>query len=155
MFCRLTSLHGVLVSSLVGVVAAGCAGGALATSHSVTSPVAPPDAFRCIQEQIKKVGFRQTFYDTDELRVAGHQYDESVRRPDVQFRRLVNRVEFEVSPTAEGSTSITAEAKTFAELTTHRGPTEEQEKTSAKAREAAETVLQHCSAPVDSTRVPG
>jgi hypothetical protein len=155
MHSRLSSLGVSLMSLLLGAVSAGCAGGALGTSHAVTSPVAPPDAFECIREQIKKVGFRQTSYDTDELRVAGLQYDESVRRPDVQFRRLVHRVQFEVSPTAEGTTSITAEAATFAELTTHRGPTEEQEKTSPKARDAAETVLQHCSAPVDSTKVPG
>jgi hypothetical protein len=152
---RTPLLGAVLPLLVLGTGLAGCAGGAFASTISGTSPAAPPDAFECIRNQLGKVGFRQTSYNTEELRVAGHQYDETTRRSDTQFRRLVNRVEFQVSPSADGTTSMTAEAATFAELTTHRGPTEEQEKTSEKARSTAETVLQRCSAPVDSTKVPG
>jgi len=47
------------------------------------------------------------------------------------------------------------DAKTFAEYNTHRGPTEEQEKTSVTAQTAAQTLIQKCSQPVDSTSVPG
>jgi hypothetical protein len=133
----------------------GCTGGALASTVTQTSPAAPPDAFQCVREELKKVGFVQTSYDTDELRVAARKFDASATRPDVQFRRLVERVEFQVSPEADGTTRLTAKASTFAERITHRGPTEEQEKTSEGARSAAQTVLRHCSAPVDSVRVPG
>ncbi len=134
----------------------GCAGGALASSSVGTSSAPAPDAFTCVREQIKALGFTQNSYDADELRVTARKFDETQRRPDVQFRRMVDRLEIDVSPGTGGAvTSIAVDAKTFAELTTHRGPTEEQEKTSETARVAAQTILQKCSQPVDSTSVPG
>ncbi|MGH3117951.1 MAG: hypothetical protein ACRDQ2_12730 [Gaiellales bacterium] len=145
---------GLLPSLLIGV--AGCAGGAMTTSISGTSPAPAPDAFTCVRDQLKTVGFTQSSYDTDELRVTARKFDESQRRPDVQFRRMVDRLEIQVAPDSGNAiTSITVDAKTFAELTTHRGPTEEQEKTSETARAAAQTILQKCSQPVDSLSVPG
>ncbi len=155
MSSRLRLFSAAHLALLLGAGLAGCAGGALASTASRTSPAAPPDAYECIREELKKAGFRQASYDTDALRVTGQKFNESERRSDVQFRRLVDRVEFEVSPDSGGVTRMTAEAATFAERMTHRGPTEEQEKTSEIARGAADTVLDHCSAPVDSTRVPG
>jgi hypothetical protein len=141
---------------LIGMAVLGCAGGTRTTSLTGTSPVPAPDAFTCVREQLKTVGFVQTSYDTDELRITARKFDETTRRPDVQFRRMVDRLEIEVAPGTGGAvTSITVDAKTFAELSTHRGPTEEQETTSATARDAAQTILQKCSQPVDSTSVPG
>jgi hypothetical protein len=140
---------------LGAALVAGCAGAALAFTNSSTSPAAPGDAFECLRDQLKKEGFRQTSYDTEAMRVGGQKFNESVRRPDVRFRRLVDRVTFQVGPEADGTTKLTAEAATFAELATHRGPTEEQEKTSETARAAADTLLKRCSAPVDSSKVPG
>jgi hypothetical protein len=141
---------------LIGMAVLGCAGGTRTTSLTGTSPVPAPDAFTCVREQLKTVGFVQTSYDTDELRITARKFDETTRRPDVQFRRMVDRLEIEVAPGTGGAvTSIRVDAKTFAELSTHRGPTEEQETTSATARDAAQTILQKCSQPVDSTSVPG
>jgi hypothetical protein len=135
---------------------AGCVGGALASSSTGTSSAPAPDAFTCVREQIKALGFTQSSYDADELRVTARKFDEQQRRPDVQFRRIVDRLEIDVSPGTGGAvTNIAVDAKTFAELATHRGPTEEQEKTSETARAAAQTILQKCSQPVDSTSVPG
>jgi hypothetical protein len=134
---------------------AGCAGGALASSYTGASPAPAPDVFTCAREQLKSAGFSQTSYDTDDFRVSGLKYDEEQRRPDVQFRRIVDRLEVDVSPGADGSTEIAVQAKTFAELATHRGPTEEQERASENARSAAQSLLQKCSQPVDSTSVPG
>jgi hypothetical protein len=102
------------------------------------------------------VDFTQTSYDVEELRITARKFDLTQRRPDVQFRRIVDRLEIVVAPgTGEAMSTITVDAKTFAEYTTHRGPTEEQEKTSTTARSAAQTLLQRCSQPVDSTSVPG
>jgi hypothetical protein len=126
-------------------------GGPLTTHLSGTSPVPAPDAFTCARQQLKTIGFSQTSYDTDELRLTARKNDETVHRPDVNFRRLVDRLEIQVSPGSDGAmTNISVDAKTFAELTTHRGPTEEQEKTSETARAAGQTLLQKCSAPSDS-----
>ena len=141
---------------VLGFLVMGCAGGVRTTSIAGTSPAPAPDAFECARNQLKGVGFAQTSYDVDEMRITAHKFDETQRRPDVQFRRLVDRLEIEVAPGAGNAvTNIKIDAETFAEYTTHRGPTEEQDKTSATARAAAQTILQNCSQAVDSTSVPG
>src|SRR5687768_3315206 len=129
-------------SSLASVLLAGaaaCVGGSLASTTNQASPAAAPDAFSCVRDELKAVDFRQTAYDAEKLRVTAVRFDESQRRPDTQFRRMVDRLEIEVAPgTGEAISTITAKASTFAELTTQRGPTEIQEKASETARSAAQ-----------------
>ena len=136
------------------LVLTGCVGSTLGQSLSTASPVPAPDAFACARDQVKAVGFTQSSYDTEELRVTARKNNETVRRPDVTFRRLVDRLEIHVAPGGGGELSrITVVAKTFAERTTHRGPTEEQERTSETARAAAQTIIEKCgglAAPADS-----
>lgn len=135
---------------------AGCVGATRTSSLTGTSPVPAPDVFACVRDKLKTVGFAQTSYDVDQLRITARKFDETQRRPDVQFRRIVDRLDIEVAPGAgEAVTNIKVDAKTFAEYTTHRGPTEEQERTSKIASAAAQTILQKCSQPVDSLSVPG
>ena len=123
----------------------GCAGGAATASGTATSLVPAPDVFTCIRQQVKAVGFTQDAYDENELRVAAHKYDATVRRPDVRFRRLVHRLAFDVDPAGGDTvTNVSAEARTFAQLTSHRGPIEEQESTADLAKEAAQQVLERC-----------
>ena len=145
-------------SNLVVVLltgAAGCAGGSLTTTATQTSPAAAPDAFSCVRKQLGAVGFSQTSYDAERLRVAARRFDETQRRPDTQFRRMVDRLEIEVAPgTGEALSTITVQASTFAELTTQRGPTEVQERASETARAAAETILRECGRGADDTGVP-
>ena len=141
--------------TVAAAVLAGCAGGALATTVTQPSTAAAPDAFTCVREQLKTVGFSQTAYDVERYRVTAHRFDETQRRPDTQFRRMVDRLEIEVAPgTGESLSTITAKASTFAELTTQRGPTEVQEKTSERARTAAETVIRNCSREPDAPGTP-
>jgi hypothetical protein len=139
------------------VVLAGCgAGQPLATSFSGTSPLPAPDAFSCLRDQLKTTGFTQSSYDVNDMRLTARKNDEEARRPDVQFRRVIDRIEFQVKPGTGGAvTEITGEAKTFAEYSTQRGPTEEQEKTSETAEKAVKTLIDKCSAPVDSLSKQG
>jgi hypothetical protein len=124
---------------------AGCAGGQYAQNLTVASAAPAPDAFACVRDQIKALGFTQSSYDTDELRVTARKNNESVRRPDVQFRRLVDRLEVDVAPGTGGEVSrISVVARTLAELTTHRGPTEEEEKPSETVRAAAQAIADKC-----------
>jgi len=125
---------------------AGCAaGGKFAQSVSAASAAPAPDAFACARNQIKAVGFTQSSYDTDELRLTARKNDDTARRPDVQFRRMVDKLEIDVAPGSAGEVSrITVVARTFAELTTHRGPTEEEEKPSETVRAAAQTIVDKC-----------
>ena len=153
---RVTAARSLPMPLLVALAIAGCAGGVRTTSLTGSSPTPAPDAFECLRNQLKGVGFAQTSYDPDELRLTARKFDEEVRRPDVTFRRLVDRLEITVAPgTGNAVTNIAVDAKTFAEYNTHRGPTEEQEKTSTTAQSAAQTLIQKCSQPVDSTSVPG
>jgi hypothetical protein len=146
----------LLHSLLAGALLAGCVGGTRTSTLTGTSPAPAPDAFECLRKELKSVGFDQTAYDVNELRINARKFDDSQRRPDVQFRRIVDRLEIQVAPgTGDAITSIAVDAKTFAEYTTHRGPTEEQEKTSTRAQTAAQSLIQKCSQPVDSLSVPG
>jgi hypothetical protein len=153
---RVTATRFLLTPFFVGLALSGCGGAVRTTSLTGTSPAPAPDAFECLRNQLKPVGFAQTSYDTDELRITARKYDETTRRADVTFRRLVDRLEITVAPgTGDAVTNIAVDAKTFAEYNTHRGPTEEQEQTSTTARSAAQTLIQKCSQLVDSTSVPG
>jgi hypothetical protein len=66
------------------------------------------------------------------------------RRSDTQFRRLLNKLDVEVAPAADGQTSIDVQAHTFAEYTTQRGPTEVEEKSSADVNSASQELLTRC-----------
>jgi hypothetical protein len=154
MRARLPRLRSKLVASLFASVL-GCVGGSLTTTATQPSPAAAPDAFSCVRDELKKAGFSQTAYDADRLWVSARRFDENQRRPDTQFRRMVDRLTIEVAPgTGEALSTITAEASTFAELATQRGPTEVQEKASETARGAAQTILRNCSRSADSLAVP-
>ena len=136
---------------------AGCAGGQMTQSFTAASPSPAPDVFACARNQLKAVNFDQTSYDLTDLRLMARKYDQTVTRPDVTFRRLIDRLEITVAPGAGGDSVsvLSILARTFGENVNQRGPTETQEKTSETARSAAQTILQKCSAPVDSASVPG
>jgi hypothetical protein len=135
---------------------AGCTNAPLARTLITTSPSPAPDVFQCARNQLKAVKFTQSSIDLDAQRVTARRYDETVRRPDVQFRRLVNRLEIQAVPSGgDAVTTLEVTARTFGEYVTQRGPTETQEKTSDTALAAAQTILQKCSHPVDSLSIPG
>ena len=135
---------------------AGCGARSMNATYDASTASPAPDVFQCLRERIPKVGFTQTSYNLDTQRITAQRYDYKERRPDVQFRRLVDRLEFDVGPGSEGAvTKVTTTAQTFQELITQRGPTEQQEKPSKTVTEAAQTLIDQCGTPVDSTKVPG
>jgi hypothetical protein len=144
-------------SLLITLLTAGCAGGQMTSSYMAASPSPTPNVFACVRGQLKANHFDQTSIDVDENRLTARKYDETVRRPDVTFRRLVDRLEIEVAPGAGGDsvTTLSVKARTFGETVNQRGPTEEQERTSETARVAAQSIVDKCSRPVDSLSVPG
>jgi hypothetical protein len=143
-------------SLLLVLLVVGC-GRQMTSIYSQPSPSAAPDAIGCVRGQLKRVGFDQTSLDVADNRLTARKYNEKVNRPDVSFRRLVDRLEIEVAPGAGGDSVsvITINARTYAETVTQRGPTETQEPTSETATSAAQTILDKCRNPVDSTSVPG
>lgn len=138
------------------VTIVGCANAPYASTLTASSPSAAPDVLQCVRNQLKTIGFAQTSIDVEDNRLTARKFDETARRADVQFRRMVERLEVEASPAGgEAVTTLKVTPTTFAEYTTQRGPTEVQEKTSEQAQAAAQTLIQKCSHPVDSTSVPG
>jgi hypothetical protein len=122
---------------------AGC-GGHLATPVTATSSAAPDQTFDCVKQQLKELGYKQSSIDVDAHRITATKIDETTRRPDTQFRRMLNRVEVEVAPEANGQTSIQVTGHTFAEYTTQRGPTEVEEKSSDDVRAAQQQIVERC-----------
>jgi hypothetical protein len=144
-------------SLLITLLTAGCAGGQMTSSYLAASPSPLPDVFACVRGQLKANKFDQTSIDVNDNRLTARKYDETVTRPDVSFRRLVNRLEIDVAPGAGGDTvtTVAVKARTFAETMNQRGPTETQEQTSPTANAAAKAVVDSCGRQVDSLSVPG
>jgi hypothetical protein len=129
---------------LVGAIAlAGCAK-AYSTPVSTRTSAAPEETFACVRKQRGQLGYKQTSLDTDEYRVTATKIDYESRRADVQFRRMLNKLDVDVAAEADGQTGINALGRTFAEYTTHRGPTEEQETASEEVKTDTQTLLERC-----------
>jgi hypothetical protein len=127
------------------VLVAGCAGGRMTSSFTSPANLPQPDVFGCLRKEIPAQGWSQESYDTGEYRVTARKYDLEARRPDVQFRRLVHRLYFNVAPgSGDQVTTVTVEASTHAEYTTQRGPTELQEPTAPAVIEAGRKMAHAC-----------
>jgi PBP1b-binding outer membrane lipoprotein LpoB len=111
---------------------------------SVQTSAAPDAAFDCVKRQLPILEYKQSSIDVAEHRITAQRYDTEARRADVQFRRVIHRMEIEVGANAGGQTSIDVKSHTFAEYTTQRGPTEVEEKASAEVKEDAEKLLKAC-----------
>jgi hypothetical protein len=115
-----------------------------ATETSVRTSASPDETFACVRKQLDTLSYKRTSYDTDARRINATKIDEKTRRPDTQFRRMLDKLEVEVSPQADGQTSMRVAGRTFAEYTTQRGPTEVEEKASQEVRSASQQLLERC-----------
>jgi hypothetical protein len=127
----------------VAVLLAGC-GKALSTPVSTRTSAGPDDTFACVKKQLGDLGYRQTSSDAPEHRVTATKIDSKSRRPDTQFRRILNKLDVDVSAGADGQTSIQVLPRTFAEYTTQRGPTEVQESASEQVKADAQQIVERC-----------
>jgi hypothetical protein len=130
---------------LVGIMALSACGQKMFSAPLATRTAAgPEETFACAKKELGELGYKQTSNDASDLRVTGTKIDYKSRRPDVQFRRMLNKLDIEVAAEADGQTGIKALGRTFAEYSTHRGPTEEEEKASEQVKSDAETLLERC-----------
>ena len=125
------------------ILLAGC-GKALSTPVNARTSAGPDDTFACVKKQLGELGYRQTASDVAEHRITATKIDSKSRRPDTQFRRILNKLDVDVSAGADGQTSIKATGHTFAEYTTQRGPTEVEEKASDAVKSATQQLLERC-----------
>ncbi len=115
-----------------------------AAPATARTSASPEQTFDCARRQMAELGYRQTSIDVDARRISGTKIDLNSRRPDTQFRRMLDKLEVEVAPQADGQTGIDVRGRTFAEYTTQRGPTEVEEKPSAEVQSATQTLLDRC-----------
>ena len=116
----------------------------LSPSVSTSTSAGPEDTFDCVRKQLPELGYKQSSIDVEEHRVSGVKIDLKSRRPDTQFRRILHRIDIEVSARADGQTGIEIHPRTLAEYTTQRGPTEVEEKGSEEVRNDAQQLLERC-----------
>jgi hypothetical protein len=116
-----------------------------AAPASIRTAAGPDETFDCVKRQLSAMGYKQTSIDVDEHRISGTKIDMKSRRADTQFRRMLDKLEVEVSPQADGQTGIDVQGRTFAEYTTQRGPTEVEEKPSAEVQTSTKQLLERCS----------
>jgi hypothetical protein len=115
-----------------------------AAESSIRTSASPDETFNCVRKQLDALGYKRTSYDTDARRINATKIDLKTRRADTQFRRVLDKLEVEVSPQADGQTSMQVAGRTFAEYTTQRGPTEVEEKASQEVRSASQQLGEHC-----------
>jgi hypothetical protein len=115
-----------------------------ATALSARTAASPEQTFECVKLQLDSLGYKRTSIDVDEHRVSGAKIDMTARRSDTQFRRVLHKIDVEVAPEADGQTGVVVTARTFAEYTTQRGPTEVEEKASPEVTSAAHQLLERC-----------
>lgn len=129
---------------LVGALVLSACGQTLSSPVSTRTSAGPDDTYVCVRKQLGDLGYKQTSNDVAEHRITATKIDPKSRRPDVQFRRILNKLDVDVSAAADGQTSIEVLPRTFGEYTTHRGPTEEQEKASDEVKADAQQLLERC-----------
>ena len=122
----------------------GCGQKSFSTPVSIRTAASPDETFACVRKQLGELGYKQTSLDTPELRITASKVDYETRRPDVQFRRMVEKLEVDVAAEASGQTSIQAVGRTFGDYSTHRGPTEVEENASKRVKTDAQTLLDRC-----------
>ena len=121
-----------------------CGSGSYPTVLTASPSTSPADAIACARAKLKPLGYQQTSFDEIDFHLTARKVDNSAHRADPQFRRNVDRLEVQAAPAADGKTSLTVTGRTFAELETHRGPTEEEERASADVRQTSQAIVDAC-----------
>lgn len=129
--------------SLLGLAVA-CAGASYTVTATAPAPKPAADVYACVRAGITPIGYTQTSYDVDGHRLTARRYNDTVRRPDVRFRRMVDELEIEVRPDSGGRSAIVISSRTFAEYMTERGQTLVQEAASDSVQAAGQAVVAAC-----------
>jgi hypothetical protein len=121
-----------------------CGGGTQFTRLTASPSASPSDAIVCVRSKLKDLGYKQTSFDEAGNRLTARKTDATVSRPNPLFRWNVDQLEIEAAAGADGNTTLTVEAHTFAEYSTQAGPREEEEQASTGVKQAAEAIVQSC-----------
>lgn len=108
------------------------------------STAVPDDAYTCVQNQMKTLGYRRTQYDALERWYVGQKEEVDPTVASGLYRKTVHVLDTKVRPDASGSTAIEITAKTFEEYSNQRGVDLQEKKASALVKRDAQTLVQAC-----------
>jgi hypothetical protein len=128
------------------LVLGACGGGTQYTTLTASPSAGPAAVIDCVRSQFGKLDYQQIAYDVRDHRVVVKKTDPTANRADPEFLRLVNQIEVQATTEANG-TGLKVVAHTIGQYSTHRGPTDVEEKASSAVNRDAETVLQACGKP--------
>ncbi len=129
------------------LLVSACGGNTYMTTLTASPSASPADVIACVRAKLRSIGYRPASFDEADFRLTARKVDNSAHRADPQYRRNIDRLEVQAAPTADGKTTLTVTGRSFAELETHRGPTEEEERASADAKRSAQALLDACGQP--------
>lgn len=134
--------------SLLGtIVLLGACGGVQYATLTATPAAAPADVADCVRSNLNKLHYSVQSYDATDFRIVARRINDSTSRPEPQFRHMINRLEIDAAPSADGKTSLKVVGHTLAEFSTQRGPTETEEKASEAVNQDARAIIQACGTP--------
>jgi hypothetical protein len=123
---------------------AACGAPSFPVTLTASPAASPADAIACVRQKIGPLGYRPTAYDDQDFRLLARKPDLKATRANPEFRRNIDQLEITAAPGSDGKTKLTVVGRTYAELETHRGPTEEEERASAGVKESAQAILDAC-----------
>jgi hypothetical protein len=134
----------VVTLSLAAITA--CSGRTLMYSASSLGSTPPQDAYACVADQVKKLGYRVRAHDDDSRRILAERDNPEIREANGLFRRGFDRLEITSSPDASGQTQVGIKAQSFKESVTARGNTLDEIEATAQAKADSKTILEACAA---------
>lgn len=126
------------------VLLGACGPGSLPIALTASPSSSPPDAMACARAKLDTLGYSLTSFDQTDLRLNVRKIDDNVHRASPRYRHNIDRLEVQATPGADGKTSLAVTGRTYAEFSTERGPTEEEESASKAVRETAQALVDAC-----------
>ncbi|MBK7349495.1 MAG: hypothetical protein IPI92_06480 [Gemmatimonadetes bacterium] len=121
-----------------------CAGGMLYSTTRASSSTAPDVVFQCVQDSLKRMGYRRMQYDANDRWYLAEKEEVGVQVSSGLYRKTWMVLDSRVRPAADGSTSLEIIARTFEEYASARGPQKVEEKASSKVKLDAQALQQAC-----------
>jgi hypothetical protein len=139
----ITRMRARLTFPLAALALAGCAGTFYSTLNG-SATTAPDDAYVCLENQLKTMGYQRAHYDPSQHWYQGQKVDPTARVSSIQFRRRIDRIDVRVKPETNGSSHVDITAHTFDEYSSQQGVIQTERSASTQVKLDAQTVMEAC-----------
>ena len=128
----------------LGVLLSLACAGTLYFASTTPAQAAPDAVIECVRTQLKELNYEQKAYDAQNHRIVVQHRQEGTRRPDANFRAVVDRIQLQAYPSPSGGSDVKLDAHTFGVYETNRGSTDDEEKASDSVLIASQAILDSC-----------